>query len=55
MASCCSILSSMVSANAAAVGAPSVVGDSSSDGKSDRAMIFLLALLCLPHGGRQLF
>ncbi|KAF3541818.1 hypothetical protein F2Q69_00023656 [Brassica cretica] len=55
MAYCCAILSSMVSANASAIGAPSVVDDSSSGGESDRAMIFLLALLCLPHGGRQLF
>ncbi|KAF3525535.1 hypothetical protein F2Q69_00045937 [Brassica cretica] len=39
-ASCCAILSSMVSAKAAAVGVPSVIGDSSSDGESGRVMIF---------------
>ncbi|KAF3592208.1 hypothetical protein DY000_02020287 [Brassica cretica] len=48
-ASCCAILSSMVSAKAAAVGAPSVVGDSSSDGESDRAMIFADATLSAPR------
>ncbi|KAL0667771.1 hypothetical protein Bca4012_030475 [Brassica carinata] len=48
-ASCCAILSSMVSAKAAAVGAPSVVGDSSSDGESDRAMIFADATLSIPR------
>ncbi|KAF3517569.1 hypothetical protein DY000_02058474 [Brassica cretica] len=39
-ASCCAILSSMVSAKADAVGVPSVTGDSSSDSESGRVMIF---------------
>ncbi|KAF2592719.1 hypothetical protein F2Q70_00042269 [Brassica cretica] len=39
-ASCFAILSSMVSAKAAAVGVPSVTSDSSSDGESGRVMIF---------------
>ncbi|KAF3558281.1 hypothetical protein F2Q69_00013266 [Brassica cretica] len=47
-ASCCAILSSMVAAKAAAVGAHPVLGASSSDGESGRAMIFADATLSAP-------
>ncbi|KAF3532685.1 hypothetical protein DY000_02041230 [Brassica cretica] len=48
-ASFCAILSSMVSAKAAAVGAPPVLVDSLSDGESGRAMIFADATLSAPR------